>query len=364
MDVVTPEITQNMTFSPIESGCYLPYAAYDIGSGATKYMGAIVNVCSLDIDQVFAQGAIPVPYRMDLIHSESNEFSDLIQEMGLETLMLAKRLIQKEYDTSGLTHHGDLQQVGVATAAFREALNGQEFAEHIHQKLEISVRIISQEDEGILAYYGALNQLEGTDLLETPIVWDIGGGSMQLTAKDPFDTFYMIGTDLASETFYALMMSQVLNKTVDETPYPMQTEEVQATIDLAKETLTFDLLAKEILDHKIAKGSPVLAVGAVHNFLVQPLCNFIVGESSNTFTKAGVLEAIALLTNKTEDQIIHTVPFLDKNFINNQLSSLILVYAMMDKMEIEKVRTVNVNNNHGLILKWAATPIARLAYSG
>ncbi|MGD9593022.1 MAG: hypothetical protein AB7V32_10920, partial [Candidatus Berkiella sp.] len=86
---VTCEINETV-YAPLvdsqPSNQWVPCAAYDIGSGATKFMGAMVDVNTHHIAQVFYSGSIPVAYRQDLIDSGSNDFSDLIQDMGLNAL--------------------------------------------------------------------------------------------------------------------------------------------------------------------------------------------------------------------------------------------------------------------------------------
>ena len=166
----------------------IPCAAYDIGSGATKFMGALVDAHTHHIEQIFYNDIIPVAYRQDLINSGTNEFSDLIQDMGLTALFDAKSKIENAYVQHGLQDYGDIQHFAVATAAFREASNGQLVAEQFSQMLDFKIDIISQEDEGKLAYHGAVAQVETSDE-NPPIVWDIGGGSMQLTYTDVGDCF-------------------------------------------------------------------------------------------------------------------------------------------------------------------------------
>lgn len=71
----------------------------------------------------------------------------------------------------------------VATSAVREAVNGQEFANHVEALTGVPVRILSGEQEALLCYRSALAHFElgaGRSL-----AMDIGGGSLEIVlAKD------------------------------------------------------------------------------------------------------------------------------------------------------------------------------------
>lgn len=333
----------------------MPCAAYDIGSGATKFMGALVNTESLTIEQIFSQGNFNVPYREDLYQSNNHTFSDLIQEIGLKALVDAHYKIEQDYHHAGLAQYGDIQHFAVATAAFRAAENGELVADYFSDKLEMPVRIISQEEEGKLAYYSALSQPHPDGNL--PIVWDIGGGSMQLTFKDVADQFHVMQGEVASQTFQALVGEQVLGfEDGSLSPNPMKASEVEAAIALAKETLQFDSATTAIIKNQISQQTPVLAVGTVHNFSIQPLCTLAgIDASKDHYSKNDLLLAIELLTDKTDQQIMHLNNLPKIDMAKNQLTNLILVYAMMDLMGIEKVQTVKSSNVEGLLLMNAPT---------
>lgn len=340
-------------FSVIETSIpatLVPCAAYDIGSGATKFMGAMVNTDTLTIDSVFSQGSFPIGYREDLYKSDDNNFSIFIQEQGLDALLNAKIKIEQDYESSGFKDYGNLQHFAVATAAFRAANNGAEVASFFEEKLDIPVNIISQEDEGKLAYFSAASQKEGEDT-SLPIVWDIGGGSMQLTFKDCADQFHIMGGTVASETFKSMVKEEVLHIGLNDSPNPMNANQVEAAMALAKTHLTFDKLPTEIIKDQIAHGTPVIAVGSVHNFGIQPFAKLAGLNDGHYYTKDDLNHAIQLLTDKTDEEIMKIGNLGDPKFAQNHLTNLILVYAMMDVMGIDKVQTVKVSNVEGIMVQ-------------
>jgi exopolyphosphatase/guanosine-5'-triphosphate,3'-diphosphate pyrophosphatase len=92
-------------------------------------------------------------------------------ERALRTLeRMRDRCRQQQVDRIG----------AVATAAVREAANGQEFLQQVH-RIEIPLRTISAEEEAMLAYRSAAHHFPGNERM---LVADIGGGSLELIGTD------------------------------------------------------------------------------------------------------------------------------------------------------------------------------------
>jgi exopolyphosphatase/guanosine-5'-triphosphate,3'-diphosphate pyrophosphatase len=86
----------------------------------------------------------------------------------LETLMLFKEIISLHKVTS---------TKAVATAALRQAKNQDEIKQFINDKIGISIKILSEEEE---AFYGFLGVIRATDINDG-ITIDLGGGSIEIT---------------------------------------------------------------------------------------------------------------------------------------------------------------------------------------
>jgi exopolyphosphatase/guanosine-5'-triphosphate,3'-diphosphate pyrophosphatase len=72
---------------------------------------------------------------------------------------------------------GATRTVAVATAAVREAPNGQELLDRIRDGAGLDVRIVTGEAEARFAFVGAVHGLAAT----SGLVFDLGGGSLELT---------------------------------------------------------------------------------------------------------------------------------------------------------------------------------------
>lgn len=67
--------------------------------------------------------------------------------------------------------------LAVATAAVRNAKNGQDFLQMVHRETGVLVRVISGETEAKLGFIGVMNTIDVPDA----VLFDLGGGSTELT---------------------------------------------------------------------------------------------------------------------------------------------------------------------------------------
>ena len=59
-------------------------------------------------------------------------------------------------------------------------MNAESFVKEVHQTVAIPLRIISQKEEGAIAFFSAASSA-GSETPDELVVWDIGTGSFQLT---------------------------------------------------------------------------------------------------------------------------------------------------------------------------------------
>jgi exopolyphosphatase/guanosine-5'-triphosphate,3'-diphosphate pyrophosphatase len=90
----------------------------------------------------------------------------------------------------------------VATAAVRNAENGEEFVDRARDELDLEIEVISEEEEGRLAF---LSAAESFDLGDSSAVLDIGGGSVEIVRASgreiEFAISMPIGAVVISETY-------------------------------------------------------------------------------------------------------------------------------------------------------------------
>ncbi len=184
-------------------------AALDIGSGATNLKIAKVDPQTDKIVTQIFEKSIPVPYQKHLEQSSNTTFDQEVRDQGIRAIKALKE-IAETYQVKKI--------VAVATAAFRKATNAEQFAHEIEQQTGVQVRIINQDEEGILAFRGALAVTSIQP--QQAVVWDIGGGSMQLTTLSNEGTYLVEKGKTASIPFKNDVIQKIEHKDLKATPSP------------------------------------------------------------------------------------------------------------------------------------------------
>ncbi len=140
-------------------------ASIDIGTNTILLLIAEVMKGSKKITPILNEYRIPrigkglIPggeiniSQIELLYNVLNEYSDII------------------------TGYKCVKVIITATNAFRISSNGKEIADHIYEKFNFNVNIISGKDEAKLSYLGAVSD---STVNEVNLVIDIGGGSTEL----------------------------------------------------------------------------------------------------------------------------------------------------------------------------------------
>ncbi len=301
-------------------------ACFDIGSGSTKMVVADVNV-NKNIVNVIYEESEAVAYKQDLDKSKNKKFSLDIQNQGL--LMLAK---MKEV----ALEKGAKQFAGVATEAFREALNGQEFADNITRRLGIYVTIITQREEAMIGFAAGIAGEEKK--LEEIVVWDIGGGSMQIVSQEAAEKYEFYFGKVASKSLANYIVKNIQGKDLSKvnSPNPISEDDSMKALQYVQEEAN---KVSEVLKNKIKNPNTlIIGVGGVHYYSVRNQVNM-----GKEFTLEGVSKTLNAQLNKTDSQI-------GGQFADTEVGNLILVKGFMETLGINKVKAKKVNNAHGILL--------------
>lgn len=100
--------------------------------------------------------------------SQTGELSDAGMERAMKCLKVYKHIMEV------MTIHNC---IAVATAAVRNASNGDEFLKRIYAETGITMAVITGEREAYLGYLGVINTIAMKDFL----LFDLGGASVELT---------------------------------------------------------------------------------------------------------------------------------------------------------------------------------------
>lgn len=301
-------------------------AALDIGSGATNLKVAKIDPKTDQIVAVLFQKSIEVPFQKELEKSHDQTFNAGVMERGIGAIKELKTLADQ---------HGAKKVVAVATAAFRKALNAAEFAQNIEKQTGVHVRIIEQDEEGILAFRGALASKKMDP--SQAVVWDIGGGSMQLTTLSDQGSYLIDKGRTASALFKNALIEQVKKQDprVVHSPNPMSAAEMDAGLKIAAQ---LSESTAPFIQEKIHRtGTQVLAVGNLFNYSVLPLVK------GTTIQREALHKGTFAMAGKTDKELPGGA------FSDVSVSNPLMVLGYMTGLDIHHVEVVEVNNTDGVL---------------
>lgn len=314
--------------SAFSSECIVNRAALDIGSGTTKLKVAKLDICKSQILKILLESNRAVGYKQDLKQSENNKLSSIIIEQG--------KIALKELKEQASEFSPD-QYIAVATSAFRTATNGLMAAKQLSRSSGVKVKVISQREEAIIGFHAALPYAQGS--LEDLVVWDIGGGSMQMTSHKGNQSYEVYEGKLASVSFKNLMIEEVKGQDSKKITTPNPISESEKIIGKRDAKILAQITLPSSLKEKLSDPkTTVIGIGGVH-------CCSVGRQVSRE----------EIYTKKQLDNHIQTRLDLDDNqiggdYASTDVSNLILVAGFMEGLRINSVKVAQVNLADGILL--------------
>lgn len=303
---------------PADEGCLSWRGAIDMGSGSTKAKVAEVNHCENRIVRVVYDDSRKVSF-LDGI-------TPRIRKSGIAAV--------RDLQTGGtdavsdwLLEDDSLIWSGVATEAFRKHKKAaSSFLIQLKNETGVNLRVITQEEEARIGYLGAIAHLDPD--IRRPVVWDIGGGSMQISWME----------DGVLRTFEGKNASLTFRDQISRgkaTPNPMNAAQHQAALALARS------LAQEVppvARTAIRNADAVAGIGGVHGISVRNQTG-----KKDGYTPADLRAALEARIGWTDAQIGHP-------YASTDITNLILVLGYMDELEIDQVIPLQVNLADGVLV--------------
>lgn len=311
--------------------CFKIIGALDIGSGATKGLVARVNTCEKRIVDILLDEKVAIAFgQAREVNPENSIPSAFVESAGQKMVELIKKMKEKGAN--------DIRVV--ATAAFRAAQNGAQVAEQLSYITQLKVEVISQEREAQLGALSAISKIKNSNKDQRQVVvWDIGGGSMQMWMKPKTGEPHLFLGDLAAVTFKNQVIQQILGKdqTTILSPNPLG-DSYKKAIEYSKA-------------HALAKVPPVffknsqkkmrwIGVGGVLGISVQNQAN----PQKNMVSSAQIELALKKRSKLSDADLVG-------DYKTTDITNLALVLGYMRALKIHQIETVEASLAQGLLVE-------------
>jgi len=300
----------------------------DIGSGSTKIMTAKVDFCQNKILEVLQNESVPVAYNEDLEKSKDGQLSQEIIDKGYSAISAMV--------TKGRTFKPK-KSYAVATSVFRKASNGHDVIKGFARKMKMPMEVISQEEEARLGYLSVkatMPELSDKNI----VVWDIGGGSMQMFSIDKDKRPQRYLGDLASVTFKNMVIEVIQEKDMQKvtTPNPIGDKREQV-VALAR---SYSRLHVPVALKEAIKDHVMVGVGGVHSHSIR--------------NQLGTKEAqysLAELEVAGKSQVKKSDKDLEGDYRSTDVTNLLLVQGFMEGLGIKEVKVANASLLQGVMFR-------------
>lgn len=319
-------VSKEVSKTPLPSNIELR-AAMDVGSGSTGMKVVQYDLAKHKVVKLVFDEQRRVPYMRHLEISKDNRFDPEVMQMGISAIKEFKQIA----DDLGVK-----KVVAIATAAFRKAANGEEFANEIKKETGVDFYIIDQVKEGELGFEGAAVKADLTpESALNSIVWDIGGGSVQLTAQKNDGSFIVGRGEFASDPFKLYIIGTLQKKDVQTVHSPNPISESQKEEGLKKVMEVASKIDAVIVDKLKEEKVKVLAVGDLFYYGIRGT-----NHGNPVVTQADLEKEIAHMIGKSDED-------LGGSFADVRVSNAILVLGYMKQLGIQQVEILDVNNSDG-----------------
>jgi len=330
-------------------------AGIDIGSGTTKMVVARVDSCTQTIQAILSPqpGALlerAVEYKKYIVETVNGPrvFRPQIEKAGLAALADLKEIALA---------HGAQKFAAVATSAFRNvsASYAADLISLIETRLNIPVRVIEQSEEARLGFLATTVKLDISPA--EVLVWDIGGGSMQLSFWDEASR-QVAGYqgEFANNSMEAFVVEQLqgMPASADTSPNPMlsPTEKddpnnhVYAAIRKAEQVARTTVTAEQRAHFRTIPL--VIGIGGVHYY---SNCEVTKQSPGCAITREALQRDILDHAHLTDAELVAAGRASSVNYASKRITAGTLTIGFMNALGFERVRSMKVDMADGILIR-------------
>jgi len=309
---------------PLNGDTVVRRLAIDVGASALNVVIAEVDTEKRRITNVLYEEDVPIAIGQDIQQSGNNYLSDRLRYQLLEafekSVQKAKELEVTEY-------------TAVSTGSLQKASNSETVVSELLKKTGFDLIFIDPMEEARLSYAAA------SAVVSIPpqrlIVWDLGGGSMEMSAIENGRLFYY-ASDMGAVSFMVEVIRKIKeeNPNVVQTANPLSEEQIKKAVELASESVTDIPLPLE----KRFKAQKKVVVG------IGSLAFLEVDKVGPVITEGALRRMLAEKTGKNDRQLVG-----DK-YVGQEVTNLALVLGMMERLGFDQLSVFDIDLADGLLL--------------
>lgn len=329
--------------------CTEKRAVFDFGSGALKAEAILFDKCINKQITKLGEHVAPNKLSKCIINSGNDTLSEkcITESINIINNIESKLSLDCKSDKC----------LGIATAWARKAKNSSALIEAIAKK-NIKIEILSQETEGEYGFHAAVQQyiqslsnkeqyanINLDELARNFIVFDIGGGSYQLSYLDKDNKIHVHKGKYGVESFDYLLREKLQYSEKQEYPY-FDTNLLNKAVNIATTELGSELKYDTKITNTIHtfqndsnELTSVIGIGSVFNVAVHSemqLPAFV--------TRNEILLAAQKFTKQTISSLNKNIfPKLKPEFITTAQTSLITIYGIMNSTGMDELHIVDAH---------------------
>lgn len=303
-------------------------AAFDIGSAAIKCTVADVDTATGNIIRVLEELSHKVDFAEDLARSYDGNLSKNVMDKGIAVIEEMKQVALNRQATAF---------AGVGGSSFRTARNGRAYFVRIKDETGVNCRVTSVQQAAMLSYHAVQQALKDTS--RNILVWDIGGSSTQMTARDIQGGLVFHIDPMASISFKNVVIGAIQEHDVStvSSPNPISAADVKRALDYAQSYAIMNI-PPPLINRIKASHVRVVGIGGVHYYSVPAT----LGDHKKIYTLAEVETALIKWTDKPDEAF-------ESEYASTRLTNLILVLGYMRALHLEEVQPLKINEADGLL---------------
>lgn len=252
----------------------------------------------------------------------------------------------------------DIEYYGSARYPFNGSVNINNFLNTIYAETSVRIKLLDNAQEANIAYDSILASLGGQ--AQNIIAWDINSQNISFVTKK-YDEYITLKSNLSYEGFLSLIKKE---RSERGGIYPMNAQEIKRALEVAMDSIKFDQHCENQFKKYIESHYKVIGRGFIHNHMVQhyvnmnEMCKNLVNSIHRIdafhYSSAQVKQVLDLFSSRTEKNIVSIIHEKNKSLdYDKEITILILISALMYKLGIKTVHTVNSKNIFGLLLQKA-----------